>query len=440
MTHESPDAMVVPASKERSCAVCVLLFLMAQIGGCVHGGLRQPATQPAVELKPVVDLGQKVRLPSGVYMSIPAAFTMADAIDSNYALVFRDGPYRRVAIGGSSDVRMLHNLPGKSGNRSVGLSVEWSPDGRKVYDFNEQIIETDIPSGTTRELTAYHIRWYPRISDCTPVGWPRAFYYDAPRERLIYRAYAHGYWDWREIRRKGLMALSVGDCKETVLIDEKTLPPHIYGCDIAIEQNRVYVREKGRITIWTLEGSKVGAIAIFENERGEIMLSPDRRTLLMERIAVTKPDPREGYERLEEKGFCLVDIESGKVSPQLDWGHSFRWSPKGDQIAFLERDTGLWIYDLKASAPRQLVAVQRSVGESDRHYAPPAWSRDGRMLAAGLCTLVGPRWFDFAYHTVVVDFETKKVTCIPEGWDDLCWAPDASLLRRALARGAGSAR
>lgn len=310
--------------------------------------------------------------------------------------------------------------------------LTWSRDGTRIYDFDgSQIFEFDVLRKLRTDLTAYRIDRRTAWPDYLPTGSPTRFHLDRPRQRLLYLSYR-----WKESMEtftSRLVALSLQDRKETILIDENTLPKGVLAHDLAPEEDRLYTREQWSLSVWTLAGKKLASIPLNKEEKGALVLSPDRRILIVERAIPPDQGP------WTYKGFGLLDTRAHRLEPQIGWGHHFRWSPDGRQIAFLNKDNELWLFDVQTKGTRQLVVCDRSVTRDyAEYYDSPAWSPDGRMLSAFLSTYLGTP-HDFAFHTIVVDFGTKELCCFPTYWIYRSWAPDTSVFqgqpdRRAQTR------
>ncbi len=356
---------------------------------------------------------QVVSVNSGIRIAIPADFRLASGWSDGYALVFRDHGKRMVAPNGGWAGKLIHQQP-----PGWVTTVGWSEDGQTLYDFSKQILEIDLVGRRLRTLTNYRV-----LSSGWPVVYPlgdaRYFLSDHENNRLIFVTD-------RSLREQDtrVEAIDLSSGAASVLVDASDHPLlSSSSWDVIPDTGHVFIPYKSRLFVFDLvTGRKVKEIPLFDGEIAKIQLSPDGKALLVER---RRRSPSGNFELI---GFGLLNLESNELRPLLDWGHSFRFSPDGGDIAFIKGRSELWRFNVAKEQTDRVLAVEDSLKHRNLlHYADPAWSPDGRMLAAGLATLRGPGPHDFIFHTLVLDLTDKAVVYHEAYWKDLSWAPNADV-------------
>lgn len=219
-----------------------------------------------------------------------------------------------------------------------------------------------------------------------------------------------------------LVSLDLSDLSQATV-----LTAHDLGTDadflswaLHLAKRRFYAALDGRITACSLDGTKVAEFVTAPLKATDPALSRDGKTLLAEKF------DRRGSNFKSDLGCWLLDADSLELKSQLDQGHCFRWSSRGDRIAFLAKSEELWIYDVEQKALTKLVWVtppENAPQWSRRSYfAYPAWSSDDRMLACGFATWRSG-YHNYHFYTVILDLQAKQNRVIPERWTYLSWSP-----------------
>lgn len=152
------------------------------------------------------------------------------------------------------------------------------------------------------------------------------------------------------------------------------------------------------------------AMDVFDLEWGDDpRVAPDGRTVAY---------VRQGYDVMEDRRrsqIWLVSVEGASHRPLSDRaGHSPRWSPSGDRIAFLsDTDEGVEVY-MHWLADNRTARITR-LSESPGRLT---WSPDGSRLA----------------FSMFVESDEEPLAKMPEAPEDAEWAPRAKVIEQVTYR------
>ncbi|MFE9206975.1 amidohydrolase family protein [Micromonospora sp. NPDC007230] len=132
------------------------------------------------------------------------------------------------------------------------------------------------------------------------------------------------------------------------------------------------------------------------------------------------------------------DLSSG-VDRQLTYltesaALSVRWSPSGEEIAYLDQDGGLWVLNVSTGDVQQVFGATFEPGR-------PTWSPDGKMIALAAVVPYSRRYREGLSKILVVDRATgagRYVDPAPHrslqtrGDDGPVWSPDGTMLAFAM--------
>ena len=287
-----------------------------------------------------------------------------------------------------------------------------------MFDYEGKVISVATKTGEVRVLASY-----PVIQSGPGRGWPEKLIESSPR------TFAH---DVRSNRLlfmicppTELISVNLSDLSRTVILDTEELEiPLERKCGsspaFGLKGRRVYYSDGDQIWSRSFEGTLRARFKTTPLGAKNMMLSTDERMLVAQKYK------KVGRSFQHALGCWVLDADSLTVKTELSQGHSFRWSSKGDHLAFLIRSEELWIYRL---ADRSLTKVawvkplpNAPKWSRARYFSPPVWSDDDRMLACSLATWRSG-YHQYDYVTVLLDFETKQCRPIPAYWGSLSWSP-----------------
>jgi hypothetical protein len=341
----------------------------------------------------------------------------------SYSLVFRQSSHLSVLDPGQTEPRRVQIAQGFGCFWSTPV---WSADGASMFDCEGQVIAVSSRTGEARALTSYPVSrgwrdgWKRGWPARRPTGEAPRFVHDAANNTLYAVTVSNKvHPEQSELAR--LIAINLSDGSHGIVLDGKALQEQILSWALSLKRGRFYGATSSGVTVWSLDGEKIGERASLPGEVRELSLSPDDETLLAEMFR------RGSREEIVHLGAWLLDAESLETTNELQWGHSFRWSSDGGRIAFLKLSEELWIFNIDDASLERLAWVLPSVDAPEwsrcRYFASPAWSGDDCMLACGLASHAGPSPHEYNFYTLILDLAHREARVIPEYWTYLSWSP-----------------
>jgi hypothetical protein len=353
----------------------------------------------------------KVRLADG--------WSNVDQLDVPYSLVYHDRHLRVY------DCRKAVSRPVPKNHGGTHRHTPiWSADGSLLFDVESQVISIDAATAEVRELTGWRLsrgRWIDWWRKGHPERHPSfstpRFVHDAASNELIFMAcnlddktYDHGF---------DLLALNLDTLATRNLLPNNL--EEIQGTVWAISSDRrtIYGMRNGAVVAMSSSGS---ILCQFEPKPGvgvrDLILSNDDRFLVVEYFLA---DPVRRH-----SSAAVLDARTLSKIRDIDSGQSFRFSPDGSELAYLDGFGKLVVASTDDWVQQTLVEIEPLPDTPDwsqlRYYAPPAWSADGRMLACGMSRYLNkPHQYD--HYVILLDMERQETLFIPDFWRYLSWSP-----------------
>jgi len=416
---------------ERVFGRSTFLAILVLTAACAHdSGGRSASILAPLAIESIEDSEHgwttRCRFEDGTTVELSGAWSGAHALAGEYALAYRESRSGRLVVLEPGHSRASVKFPARS--KPILGAVVPRPGSRKVDVWTSRyaaLCEFDLETGEVKclvDLPTHMMRLDLFHNDPSPIRNGPGVAFDSATDRLFFALDEESNgevasWQRSHDRRGGAFLASV-DLSTHAYTNEfgpRRIENGASAWTISLARREFFVTswiDFGYfVSAWSFDGRKLREYDVGTNCPGALALSPDERTLVVERRVQPEAEwefatarnlsraPRAG-------GFNLVDLESLEVRRGPDRGENAVWAPDGQSVYFV-REFEVRRFRCEDGSIERVASFAAKAGESPIYFPTIAVSPDGRLLALD----VG----DAASRVLVLDLRERTVALVDDG-------------------------